>query len=133
MSVLRSHPCDGAAWMGHPNSGTVTRIAERFTFPPMRWCRMDEAPEQVQLPEVRLQRDFDRFVCQGCVLVRGSDYRTGLLYHLDEGSTRALRRSDFRGKVDASALDSIVRLQPKSEAEPIDRGHRCLDRFDSRM
>jgi len=45
---------------------------------------------------------------------RKSDSRSGLLYHLDEDSTSVLRNSDFAGKVDASALDSIVRLQPKN-------------------
>src|ERR1035441_9470286 len=57
----------------------------------------------------------------------------GMPNHLDEDRTGVLRGSDLAGEIDPSSLDPITRLQSKREAEAIDRGHRCLDRYDPRM
>ena len=57
----------------------------------------------------------------------------GLPHHLDEHRPRVLRGSDLVEEVDASALDPILRLQSERKAQAIDRGHRCLGRFDPCM
>src|ERR1017187_4993533 len=68
-----------------------------------------------------------------CLSASVSASRSGMPHHLDECRTSVLCSGDLAEEVDPNALDRIIRLQPESEAQPIDRSHRCLDRFDPCM
>src|ERR1700761_7177047 len=56
-----------------------------------------------------------------------------LLDHFDEHLPCFLGRGYLAKEVDASALDSVTRLQTQSEAQAVDRSHRRLGRFKPRM